>query len=183
MTGAFSMKLLRLLTLSVMVFAPFSLHAQLGLYGGFTVQNLGVPGNDGIVYYGGTLGAYLASGRLAILNVGVDLRGSSTRSSGDSFSSGAIGPRVGLNLHVIPLHPYVEATAGLGSLALRGSSSVTRFQYQVLGGLDITVLPRLDWRLVEYSYGGFSAPNSVTYHPKTFTTGIVFRLPRVFPLP
>jgi hypothetical protein len=177
------MKLLPLLALFLIGLAPLSSHAQLGLYGGFTVQNVGGPRNDGIVLYGGTLGAYLASGRLAILNVGVDLRGSSSRSGGDSFTSGAIGPRVGLNLHVIPLHPYVEATAGLGNVGFKGSSSVTRFEYQLLGGLDITVLPRIDWRLVEYSYGGMSYPNSAAYHPKSLTTGLVLRLPRLFPMP
>ncbi len=179
------MKLLRLLVLSLLPLSPHSLHAQLGLYGGFTVQNVGVPGNNGFVFYGGTLGTYLASGRLAILSAGVDLRGSFSRNGGDSFNTGAIGPRVGLNLHVIPLHPYAEATAGLANLNFNGGSpsNGTRFEYQVLGGLDITVLPRIDWRLAEFSYGGFSVPNSNSYHPRTLTTGIVLRLPRFFPMP
>lgn len=161
------------------------MHAQLGLYGGFTVQNAGVPGNNGYVYYGGTVGGYLASGHLAILNIGVDVRGTFTRSGGDSLNSGAIGPRVGLNLHVIPLHPYVEGTVGLASLNFQGGSPTNgaRFEYQVLGGLDLTVLPRIDWRIAEFSYGGFSVPNSEDYHPKALTTGIVLRLPRFFPMP
>jgi hypothetical protein len=179
------MKLLRLLILPLLSLSPLSVHAQLGLYAGFTVQNVGTPANDSNVFYGGTLGAYLASGRLAILNYGVDLRGTSSRSSGDSLNTGAIGPRVGLNFHVIPLHPYAEATVGLANLNFRGDSPIngTRFEYQLLGGLDITVLPRIDWRIVEYSYGGFSVPNSADYHPSTFTTGLVLRLPRVFPMP
>jgi hypothetical protein len=179
------MKLLRLLSLSLFMFSPLGLHAQLGLYGAFTAQNLGVPGSDGYVLYGGTFGGYLASGRLAILNVGVDLRGSFTRDGGTSFDSGAIGPRIGLNLHILPIHPYVEGTAGLGRVAFDGgsSSNSTKFEYQVLGGLDYTIFPRIDWRIAEYSYGGLSVMDKYNFHPKSLSTGIVLRLPRVFPLP
>jgi hypothetical protein len=179
------MKLLRLLALIVLLVSPLSLRAQLGLYGGFTVQNVGDPGPSGYQFYGGTFGAYLASGRLAILNLGVDLRGSVAKNGGDSFISGAIGPRLGLNLHVIPLHPYVEATAGAGNLDFQGGAATnsTRFEYQFLGGVDFTVFPRIDWRVAEFSYGGLSALNGYSFHPKTLTTGIVLRLPRVFPLP
>lgn len=179
------MKLLPLFLLCILGLLPLSLQAQLGLYGGFTAQNLGVPGNNGYVLYGGTLGAYLASGELAILNVGIDVRASSTRSGGTSLTSGAIGPRVGLNLHIVPLHPYVEATAGLASLNYQGGSPSdgTKFEYQVLGGVDFTIFPRVDWRVFEFGYGGLSVPNESSYHPKTFTTAIVLRLPRVFPLP
>jgi hypothetical protein len=179
------MKLLRLLALSLFLFSPLGLHAQLGLYGAFTAQNLGVPGNNGYVLYGGTFGGYLASGRLAILNVGVDLRGSFTRDGGTSFDSGAIGPRIGLNLHIIPIHPYVEGTAGLGRVEVAGGSpsNSLKFEYQVLGGVDFTIFPRVDWRIAEYSYGGLSVMDNYNFHPKSLSTGIVLRLPRVFPLP
>ena len=177
------MKPLRLMALFLLILSPLVLRAQLGLYGGFTVQNPAVPPANGYQYYGGTFGGYLASGELAILNVGVDLRGSFTKNGSDSFNSGAIGPRIGLNLHVVPVHPYVEATAGLGNLNIaETSSNVTRFEYQLLGGVDFTVFPRVDWRVAEFSYGGLSVFNG-SYHPKTLTTGIVLRLPRVFPLP
>jgi hypothetical protein len=179
------MKLSRLLALLLVMFAPLCLHAQLGLYGAFTVQNLGAPNNNGYSFYGGTFGAYLASGRLAILSLGVDLRGSFTRGAGDSFDSGAIGPRLALNTHILPIQPYVEGTVGLGSLNLAGGSSSNgvRFEYQLLGGLDFTVLPRVDWRVAEYSYGGLSSVNGDNFHPKSLSTGIVLRLPRILPLP
>ncbi|MHB1857169.1 MAG: hypothetical protein ACYCPM_07010, partial [Acidobacteriaceae bacterium] len=54
--------------------------------------------------------------------------------------------------------------------------SATKFQYQFLGGLDLTVLPRIDWRVVEFSYGGLSGLGS-SLNPKTISTGIVVRLP------
>jgi hypothetical protein len=180
------MKLFRLLVLSLFVLSPFCLHAQLGLYGAFTVQNLGVQNNSGYNLYGGTFGAYLASGRLAILSAGVDLRGSFASDGGTSFDTGSIGPRLALNTHILPIQPYVEGTVGFAHISFAGGSpsSETKFEYQVLGGLDFTILPRVDWRIAEYSYGGLSAINNYNFHPKSLSTGIVLRLPRVLlPLP
>ena len=179
------MNLSRLLALSLFLFSPLSGHAQLGLYGAFTAQNLGAPNVTGYSFYGGTFGAYLASGRLAILSLGVDLRGSFARSSGASFDTGSIGPRIALNTHILPIQPYVEGTVGLGHLNFTGGSPVdeTRFEYQLLGGLDFTILPRIDWRVAEYSYGGLSTINNYNYRPKSLSTGLVLRLPRILPLP
>ena len=179
------MKLSRLLSPFLLLFAPLCLHAQLGLYGAFTAQNLGGPNSNGYDLYGGTFGGYLASGRLAILSVGVDLRGSFAKSSGVTFDTGSIGPRLALNTHILPIRPYVEATIGLGHVNFNGNSSgsATKFEYQVLGGLDYTILPRIDWRIAEYSYGALSTINNYNYRPKSLSTGLVLRLPRILPLP
>jgi hypothetical protein len=117
--------------------------------------------------------------------VGVDLRGSFARSNGGaSFDTGSIGPRIGLNTHILPIHPYIEGTIGLGHIDFPGPiGSETKFEYQVLGGLDFTILPRIDWRVAEYSYGGLSTINNYNYRPKSLSTGLVLRLPRIFPLP
>ena len=179
------MKLFRLLALFLVVFSPLGLHAQLGLYGAFTVQNVGGPVNNGYDLYGGTFGAYLASGRLAIASLGVDLRGSFAKNGGTSFNTGSIGPRLALNTHILPIQPYIEATVGLANINVAGGSpsNGTKFEYQLLGGLDYTVFPRVDWR-VEYSYGGVSAMDSYDLHPRSLSTGIVLRLPRLLlPLP
>jgi hypothetical protein len=177
------MKLSRLLTPFLFLFAPLCLHAQLGLYGAFTAQNLGGPNNNGYDLYGGTFGGYLASGRLAILSVGIDLRGSFSRSSGASFDTGSIGPRIALNTHILPIHPYIEGTVGLGHVDFTGAGGATKFEYQVLGGLDFTILPRIDWRVAEYSYGALSTIDNYNYRPKSLSTGLVLRLPRILPLP
>jgi hypothetical protein len=78
----------------------------------------------------------------------------------------------------MPIHPYIEALVGAGHADYgQGSAKVTatKFQYQFLGGLDLTILPRIDWRLVEFSYGGLSGLGS-SFNPKTLSTGIVIRL-------
>jgi hypothetical protein len=178
------MKLSRLLAPFLFLFAPLCLHAQLGLYGAFTAQNLGGPNNNGYDLYGGTFGAYLASGRLAVLSVGVDVRGSFAKNDRASFDTGAIGPRIGLNLHILPIHPYIEGTIGLGHVDFTASTgSDTKLEYQLIGGLDYTIQPRIDWRVAEYSYGGLSTINNYNYRPKSLSTGLVLRLPRIFPLP
>jgi hypothetical protein len=178
------MKILRLITILFCVSLTPSLYAQLGLYGTFTTAKLNVTHYDNWLY-GGTFGAYLASGQLALFSVGIDARGSFDSRGPTAFYSGAIGPRVALNTHILPMSPYVEATAGVGhaNFSQGTPSSVTKFEYQFLGGLDFSVLPRVDWRLVEFSYGGLTGLNSNSFHPKTISSGIVLRLPRVLPLP
>jgi hypothetical protein len=77
------------------------------------------------------------------------------------------------------LKPYAEGLVGGGHINVGqgfARTSTTVFEYKVLGGLDFTFFPRLDWRVVEFGYGGFSGQASGV-HPKTVSTGIVFRLP------
>jgi hypothetical protein len=46
---------------------------------------------------------------------------------------------------------------------------------QVLGGLDVSILPKVQWRVVEFSYGRMGGvPNFV--EPETLSTGIVLVL-------
>lgn len=177
------MKLIRPSAVLLALFLPLALQAQLGLYGSFTGGKLDLPQSDNTLY-GGTFGGYLASGHFAILSVGADARGSFLRGGGTGFDSGTVGPRVGLNVHVLPLEPYVEALVGVGHATLQGASpSVTKFEYQFLGGVDYSVLPRVDWRVVEFSYGGLAGLNNNSFHPKSLSTGIVLRLPKLLPLP
>jgi hypothetical protein len=64
-----------------------------------------------------------------------------------------------------------------------GSSGVqdseTKFSYQIVGGLDYTVFPRIDWRVAEISWGTLRAFGT-NVNPTTVSTGIVIRLPGVF---
>jgi hypothetical protein len=77
--------------------------------------------------------------------------------------------------------PYVEALAGAGYTQFpvaSGQASGTKFSYQFVGGVDFTILPHIDWRVAEFSYGGLSILDS-SINPKTLSTGIVLRLPRL----
>ncbi len=150
--------------------------AQTGLYAEFGGSKIDAPSDDWI--YGPTFGVYSDFLPLPFVHVGADLRGSVLGiSQTTTLYSGLIGPRVSVHPHVLPINPYIEALAGIGYYDLGANQgSNTKFEYQFLGGIDHTILPRLDWRVVEFSYGGLSVFNG-SLHPKTISTGLVLRLP------
>ncbi len=152
-------------------------HAQIGLYGEFSAANFNVP-NTGW-QYGTTFGIYDNHWQVPFFALGVDGRGSVVDSGSTSFVSGLVGPRLVFKPHVLPIMPYVEGLVGAGNASVgQGSAqtSETKFEYNFVGGLDYTFFPRLDWRVVEFSYGGL-AGFSGSFNPRTLSTGIVFRLP------
>jgi hypothetical protein len=122
---------------------PAAVHAQLGLYGSYTTTQLNVAGYGSWIN-GGTFGAYLASGHFALLSLGVDVRGSFASGGSESFDSGALGPRLALNTHILSLQPYIEGTVGVGHATFVALPDVTQFEYQFLGGIDYSILPRID---------------------------------------
>jgi hypothetical protein len=160
-----------------------SADAQIGLYGTFDAGKLNSPNTPWL--YGGTVGLYLDHGH-GLIATGFDARAEFLRHGGNSgtntdtsIKSGLAGVRLAVIPHVLPLKPYAEGLVGGGHINVgQGSArtSTTAFEYKVLGGLDFTFFPRLDWRVVEFGYGGFSGQASGV-HPKSVSTGIVFRLP------
>jgi hypothetical protein len=171
------MKPQRIGCLLVVIFAALTAAAQVGVYGEFGAAKLNVPNTNWI--YGPTFGGYLDKGHFWVFSSGVDARGTILGSGATSLDSGLIGPRLAFRPHIVPIQPYVEALIGAGHADYgQGVAhvSATKFQYQFLGGLDLTVLPRIDWRVVEFSYGGLSGLGS-SFNPKTISTGIVVRLP------
>ncbi len=157
--------------------------AQTAIYGEFTGGKLPAANTEWM--FGPTVGLYHDNG-LGLIALGYDVRGSFLRrgathggGSDESLNTLEVGVRAAVTPHVLPIKPYVEALAGYGGLTVgQGSArqSGSHVTYQFLGGLDFTVLPRLDWRVVEFSYGGLSGLGS-TYNPKTLSMGLVFRLP------
>ena len=51
-----------------------------------------------------------------------------------------------------------------------------RADLQVVGGIDMTIFPRLDWRIAEVSWGSVQNVGT-SVKPSTVTTGLVLRLP------
>jgi hypothetical protein len=170
----------RLRTLFLLLFAVFvtsvAAHAQTGIYAEFGGSKIDAPSNDWI--YGPTFGVYHDFYSVPFFHLGADLRGSVLGvSQTTTLTSGLLGPRFSLHPHVLPAMPYLEALGGIGYYDYgNGQGSNTQFEYQFLAGIDVTVLPRLDWRIIEFSYGGLSALDG-TLHPKTLSTGLVLRLP------
>lgn len=151
--------------------------AQIGIYGEFSAADFNVP-NTGW-QTGTTFGIYDNHWTVPFFALGVDGRGAVVNGDGASIASGLVGPRLVFKPHVLPVMPYVEGLVGAARAdAGEGSaySSSTRFEYNVVAGLDYTFFPRLDWRVVEFSYGGLPG-FSGTFNPRTLSTGVVFRLP------
>jgi hypothetical protein len=156
-------------TLLVTLFFTAIAGAQIGLYAGFSGTHLNTPSGTSTIY-GPLFGFYAQHGRP--LAIGADVRASLFNHTGAHFNTIAVGPRIAIHPPVLPLKPYFEVLGGLASYG--NSSTSLYFNYQFLGGVDLTILPRIDWRVIEYDYSAL-ADNSA--NTKTLTTGVVLRLP------
>lgn len=167
------MKRLSSLLLALLFAIPAALHAQIGVYAGFSGAPVSGAGTNWA--YGPLVGIYKQTGYAAnLVSIGGDLRASFLNRDGFHYYTGAVGPRIAFKAPILPLRPYVEGLIGVGNVefANHGGSS-THFNYQVVGGLDTTVFPRLDWRVVEFDY---SAVTSQSVNAKILTTGLVLRI-------
>lgn len=86
-----------------------------------------------------------------------------------------------------PLKPYIQLSAGLGRSDY-GLSKTTangqiviynNFEYEGLAGVDLKLLPIMDWRVAEFGYGGLNpfGTYSHNYPIKQVSMGFVFHLP------
>ena len=163
---------LLLSALFVFAFATGTARAQLAVYAGFSGGPVGGTGVSAA--YGPVVGAYIQSGRLIALSFGGDARGTFLSHEGFRYYTGAAGPRVSFKTPILPLRPYVEGLVGAANFnSGSGTSSMTKLNYQVIGGLDSTILPHVDWRVIEFAYSGTSGS---PVDAKIFTTGLVLRL-------
>jgi hypothetical protein len=193
---------------AVAVAATTSAHAQVGVYGMFTVDRLSniqsspllpssAPRVDPVNPLGGTGGVYYDFLKLGPIKLGADLRGSIlTTKRGAYVTANAGGTRIYSTLGGIrgvfhtplaPLKPYIQLSAGLGRSDY-GLSPTTNsghiiiynnFEYEGLAGLDVKLLPIMDWRVAELGYGGLNpfGTYSHNYPIKQVSMGFVFHLP------
>ena len=128
--------------------------AQLGLYGQFdTTHDPTISG----WYKGFTAGAYDNFLNVGPIHLGVDARGSFQIGDHDNYRDFLIGPRLQVKPPVLPFRPYIQAAIGFGGSRYTGYSTLgshysNKLQYGVIGGLDYTVLPRVDLRIPEIGY-------------------------------
>jgi hypothetical protein len=143
--------------------------AQTAIYGAFSGASISSgPTNSA---FGALFGLYAQSGHYAYF--GGDFRGSVLTRNGFDFYSGAVGPRLAFKPPILPLRPYIEGLVGAAIYnSGRNTSSDTHLNYHAVVGLDMTILPRVDWRVLEYDYSGTTGP--VKAH--IFSTGLALRL-------
>ena len=144
--------------------------AQTAVYAGFSGAS--INSGPSASAYGGLFGLYAQSGHYAYF--GGDFRGSLLSRSGFNYYTGAVGPRLALKPPVLPIRPYVEGLVGVASYnGGKGTSNSTHLNYQAVVGADWTILPHIDWRVLEYAYSGTTGG---PVKANIFTTGLVFRL-------
>lgn len=169
------MKLLRsflalvFVALAATFFLSPSASAQTALYAGFSAASItsGPQGSN----YGALVGLYAQSGHYAYF--GGDFRGSLMSHNGFDFYTGAVGPRLAFRPPILPLRPYIEGLAGVASYnSGKNTSSTTHLNYHVVAGVDWTLLPHIDWRVIDYDYSGTTGPVNASI----FSTGLVLRL-------
>lgn len=164
------------ITLLLACAAAFAIpgQAQTGVYATFDASDFQTP-NVGW-QYGPTFGLYHDFLHAPLIGIGGDGRVNLLGSGDTKVYSGLIGPRLQLRPHVLPVMPYVEGLIGAGHIRIgEGFATIdtTRFEYAGVIGLDWTILPRIDWRVVEYSASHLQA----NVEPRTWSTGLVLRLP------
>lgn len=159
----------------LMLFPPAA-NAQTGIYATFSAANFNAPNVKW--QYGSTFGLYDDFISVPFAGIGLDARASLLGSGNTRLFTGLAGPRIQFHPHVIPLMPYFEGLVGGGGLRVGegvATQDKTVLTYEGVAGLDWTILPRIDWRVVEFSLGGVSNVSDVS--PRTLSTGIVVRLP------
>lgn len=167
-------------------------HAQVGLYAAFSADRRHVTdvlysplaGSDNTATawpYGPTFGFYNDFAHAGPIYLGSDMRLEFARGS---YSSNTLlfGLRLAAKPAVLPLKPYVQASLGMVHFnTTSDSNSSTNMEYRIAGGVDYTLLPHVDWRVIEvgggsifdYSLGSGTHQGNNLY---TYSTGIVFRV-------
>jgi hypothetical protein len=209
---SFRKAVLLLAAFAVSSFVSATAHAQLGVYGEFTVNRLTgmesspLPNNPSVANarsnsvdpLGGTGGVYYDFKRLGPVTLGADLRGTilttkrgayvNFNGPGARIYSVLGGARAVFHTPVKPLKPYIQASAGLGrsdyglysdSTSGAPNAVYNNFEYEVFAGLDLKVLPIMDYRVAELGYGGLDpfGTYSHNYPIKSVSMGFVFHLP------
>ena len=174
--------------LLALTFSTVAASAQVGIYGNFAAVNLSNNGGGANFWsYGPGAGLYYDFLHFGPIRIGADLRGNRLWGNEVDYWSGLGGVRLVVKPPVLPFRVYVQGSAGVGGSKASGNtgnlpnSYSNKFQYDVFGGTDFTLLPHIDWRVVELGYGRMSGVNAGTTAPSsgvfTLSSGIVLRLP------
>jgi hypothetical protein len=171
--------------------------AQLAVYGTFApvrISNLATGNNITGGYstssywaYGVGGGVTLTAISLGPVSLGFDLRGS-TRPGTQGVDTALAGIRLAGKAPLIPFKPYIQASGGYVATratvttGLPAGSTVSNdfAAYEILGGIDYTLIPHVDLRLIEVGGGQgmrVTGPNTNIPNISIFTinTGIVLR--------
>lgn len=182
------MRLRSLIALLGLASASFAAHAQVGIYGNFSAIHF-TDNNQHTTtwFYGPGVGVYYNFLHAGPIALGADVRGNYLVGDQQKYRSALVGLRLAVNPPLLPIRPYVQGSIGGGGARYNSTAIVTnptfstKFQYQVAGGLDLTIFPHIDFRIAEVAYGKMSGVSGGSTAPSaslvTISSGIVFRLP------
>jgi len=160
-----------------------SAKAQIGIYGEFNATH---DPTAAVWYKGFTGGVYDNLLHVGPVGIGLDLRGAYATGNQYGYRNFLIGPRFEVKPPLLPIKPYIQASVGAGGNEYNGNSRLqthysTKLQYGFIGGLDYTLIPRVDLRVAEVEYLRMSAISSGSSSPAinlvTVGAGVVLRLP------
>lgn len=165
--------MLLLLPLLVFGLSTTTLHAQarLAIYGTGGVEKTNLQNSGWNT--AGTFGFYFDLRHYGPVALAADVRGDLS----SNIYSGILGPRIAVKIPVFPIKPYGEFLFGGSSYSSHsnGVRDSSDFTYRGVVGVDFTLIPHFDWRVVDYSYSSGITQFNNAVHPKTVTTGFVLR--------
>lgn len=147
--------------------------AKVGIYAEAGADKSGLSGQT--LTAAETAGVYVGIKDLGPIALAVDGRGVFSSDTKNLLA----GPRVALHLPLFPLKPYAEALGGLVYYSVASGTgsrqSVNDYEYRLIGGLDSTIFFHLDWRVIEFGYGGGVTQANRKVHSTDLSTGLVVR--------
>jgi hypothetical protein len=160
---------------------PCAASAQWGVGASLTVQRIALnagTGSDAVTdwVYGPTFSVQHEHGHF--VKFGFDARGQFLGYDGVGVRAFDVGPRLAVTAHVLPIKVYGEVLfGGMGARASASQSFTTHFDLQEVVGLDYTVVPHVDWRVLEYAHGNILGLTNIPDQDSRnqFSTGLVVR--------
>lgn len=184
---------LRLLSIAAALLAASaftSAPAQVGFYGKFDAIHVSSGASSNYItpgwFKGPGGGIYYDFAHLGPLSLGGDVRADFLFQSPQRYKDVLFGVRLAAKTPVVAIRPYAQVSVGVGGSShggLGGNGIVynNKFQSWIIGGVDYTILPHIDWRVAEAGYGHMtgisSGPPVAGVNMFSIGTGIVVRLP------
>jgi hypothetical protein len=139
------------------------------------------------MFWGATFGGYVNFFHAPKFDAGIDLRDTIVTGNNANLNSFLVGGRIVAKPYADLFKPYLQVSVGAGSSKPPTSTvHITRLEYGVYGGVDMTLAKHVDFRMVELGYGSvatvssgnFSATNTFpSSRLFTVSAGLVFRVP------
>lgn len=156
---------MKLFATAFLALACLSASAQISIYGKLDIDHhTDTNSSSSFSVFGGGVGLQDDFAHLGPLSLGGDLRGDFESGNQYRYRSILGGLPVGFSIPIVGLKPYVEPLVGVGGAKFTGPTGTggsqivvspnytNKFTYGAVGGLLFTVLPHLDWRVIEVGY-------------------------------